>query len=79
MTRPMLCSRRHMLHAGGFGLGTLAVAHLLDQDGLLAAPAKPVLDAPKRFDTLPKPPHFPPRATAMISLFMMGGRRSVPG
>jgi hypothetical protein len=73
MTRPALCSRRHLLHSGSFGLGTLAVAHLLQEDGLLAAPAKPMLDAPKRFDTLPKPPHFPGRARAMISLFMMGG------
>jgi uncharacterized protein (DUF1501 family) len=73
MTRPPLCSRRHLLHAGGFGLGSLALASLLQDDGLLAAPAKPALDAPKRFDTLPKPPHFRPRATAMISLFMMGG------
>jgi hypothetical protein len=73
MTRPLLCSRRHLLHAGGFGLGSLALASLLEDDGLLAAPAKPALDAPKRFDTLPRPPHFQPRATAMISLFMMGG------
>jgi len=73
MTPSRLCSRRHLLHAGSFGLGSLALAGLLDDDGALAAPAKPVLDGPKRFDTLPKPPHFPPRATAMISLFMMGG------
>jgi hypothetical protein len=73
MTSPSLCSRRHLLHAGGFGLGTLALASLLEDEGLLAAPAKPALDVPKRFDTLPKPPHFRPRATAMISLFMMGG------
>jgi hypothetical protein len=73
MGRPSLCSRRHLLHAGGFGLGTLALASLLDGEGLLAAPAKPMFDAPKRFDTQPKPPHFRPRANAMISLFMMGG------
>ncbi|MFM8892884.1 MAG: DUF1501 domain-containing protein, partial [Planctomycetia bacterium] len=73
MGRPSLCSRRHLLHAGGFGLGSLALASLLDGEGLLAAPAKPMFDAPKRFDTLPKPPHFRPRANAMISLFMMGG------
>jgi len=28
MTRPRLCSRRHLLHAGGFGLGSLALASL---------------------------------------------------
>lgn len=73
MGRTSLCSRRHLLHAGGFGLGSLALASLFDGEGLLAAPAKPMFDGPKRFDTLPKPPHFGPRATAMISLFMMGG------
>ena len=41
MNRPHLCSRRHFLHANGFGLGSLALASLLQQDGLLAAPVKP--------------------------------------
>jgi hypothetical protein len=69
-----LCSRRHFLHAGGFGLGTLALAHLLRADGLLAAPVKPhAVEGPPRFDLLPKKPHFEPKAKAMISLFMMGG------
>jgi len=73
MNRPTLCSRRHFLHAGGFGLGTLALAELLRGDGLLAAPIKPHVDGPPRYDLLPKTPHFPPKAKAMISLFMMGG------
>ena len=68
-----LCSRRHFLFANGFGLGSLALASLLKQDGLLAAPVKPVIDAGLRYDLTPKPPHFEPKARAMISLFMMGG------
>jgi hypothetical protein len=74
MNRPHLCSRRHFLHANGFGLGSIALAHLLRGDGLLAAPVKPhgIGETP-RYDLLPKTPHFEPRASAMISLFMMGG------
>ncbi len=73
MHRPSLCSRRHFLHANGFGLGSLALAWLLRQDGLLAGPVKPNVDGLPRFDLLPKAPHFEPKARAMISLFMMGG------
>jgi hypothetical protein len=45
---------------------------MLNQDGLLAAPKKPPLE-PVVYDTLPKEPHHPPRAKAMISLWMQGG------
>ncbi|EDY21805.1 protein of unknown function DUF1501 [Chthoniobacter flavus Ellin428] len=68
-----LCSRRHFLHANGFGLGSLALAWLLKQDGLLAAPEKPNVDGPIHYDLLPKTPNFEPQAKAMICLFMMGG------
>ena len=54
-----LCSRRHFLHANGFGLGGLALATLLQRDGLLANPAKPLDAAGTRFDLVPKRPHFP--------------------
>ncbi len=73
MKRPSLCSRRHFLQAQSFGLGTFALASLLREDGLLAAPVKPLLDGPARYDLLPKKPPFEPKAKAMISLFMMGG------
>lgn len=73
MSRPQLCSRRHFLHANGFGLGSLALASLLKDDGLLAAPVKPLLSGETRYDLTAKRPHFEPRAKAMISLFMMGG------
>ena len=72
MNRSHLCSRRHFLHANGFGFGSLALAWLLKQDNLLAGPVKPHIDG-VRFDLLPKKPHFEPKAKAMISLFMMGG------
>jgi hypothetical protein len=67
-----LHSRRHFLAGHAFGLGGLALAWLLGEDGLLAAPARPELEPPK-YDLLPRPPHHPARARAMISLFMQGG------
>ncbi|CAN5897254.1 DUF1501 domain-containing protein [soil metagenome] len=73
MNPPSLCSRRHFLHANGFGLGSLALASLLKQNGLIAAPVKPELFGEARYDLTPKRTHFEPRAKAMISLFMMGG------
>jgi hypothetical protein len=66
-------SRRQFLRSAGFGLGSIALASLLQREGLLAAPVKPPVDGPVRYDLLPKQPHFPSRANAMISLFMMGG------
>jgi hypothetical protein len=65
-------SRRHFLASSAMGIGGVALAWLLDQEGLLAAPARPELGQ-RRFDLTPKPPHFEPRARAMISLFMQGG------
>jgi hypothetical protein len=65
-------SRRHFLASSAMSVGSVALAWLLQQDGLLAAPRQPELD-PKTFDTLPKPPQRPPRATAMVSLWMQGG------
>ncbi len=65
-------TRRQMLASCTFGVGGVALAWLLRENGLLAAPIKPDLDA-RKFDLSPKPPHFEPRAKAMISLFMQGG------
>ncbi|XZE54194.1 DUF1501 domain-containing protein [Planctomycetaceae bacterium SH139] len=69
-----LCSRRHLIQSSSYGLGALGAAWLLNQDRLLAAdpPPKPLLE-PEVHDLLPKQPPRPPRATAMISMFMMGG------
>jgi hypothetical protein len=65
-------TRRDLLHASTLGVGSVALAWLLNRDRLLAEPVKPDLEK-RRFDLSPKPPHHPPRARAMISLFMQGG------
>jgi hypothetical protein len=68
-----LPTRRDLLAASTCGLGSVALTWLLHQDGLLRAePQKPELDA-RKYDLKPKKPHHPPRARAMISLFMQGG------
>lgn len=69
-------TRRQLLQHGTFGVGTVALAWLLNEQRLLAEPPKPDLD-PKRFDLTPKAPHHPPQARAMISLFMQGGPSQV--
>src|SRR2546425_2217832 len=70
-------SRRDFLFRSGGGISGLALAHLLNQDNLLAdeivnsaaCEAKAIGFNPYA----PKPTHFKPRATAVISLFMSGG------
>ena len=66
------CSRRHFMRASAFGLGSPALAWLLQQDGLLAEPARPELEL-RKFDLKPKSGHHPARARAMISILMIGG------
>jgi hypothetical protein len=69
-------SRRELLRAATFGVGSVALEWLLRGERATAAPPRPEL-VPRTFDTLPKPPPRPPRATAMISLFMQGGPSAV--
>jgi len=64
-------SRRAFLARNALGFGTVALASLLDQEGLLAKP--PALRDRPPTDLLPRQPHSAPRANAMISLFMHGG------
>ncbi len=64
-TESRLISRRDLLFRAGEGVSGLALAWLLHQDGLLAAEPQPPFAA--------RPPHFPARAKAVISLFMCGG------
>lgn len=65
-------TRRAFLARSAFGIGSFALAHLLNQDRLLANPAgKPAENLP--LDLKARAPHFAPRAKAMISLFMHGG------
>lgn len=65
-------SRRHFLAQSGTGLGAIALAWLLNQDGVLADTGKPTLEKPV-YDLKPKLPPRPARARAMISLWMQGG------
>jgi hypothetical protein len=71
------CSRRDFLFQSGGGISGLALAYLLDRDGLLAAAPAPDAGcetAPVGLNPFaPKQPHFTPRAKAVISLFMSGG------
>ena len=65
-------SRRHFLSQQAFGLGGVALNWLLEQDRARAAPAKPGNERTS-FDLNSRPPAGPPRANAMISMFMQGG------
>ncbi|HEV3344340.1 MAG TPA: DUF1501 domain-containing protein [Pirellulales bacterium] len=66
-------NRREFLTRSAFGIGSFALAALLQDDRLLLAetPGKPGENLP--LDMKPRRPSFAPRATAMISLFMHGG------
>jgi hypothetical protein len=65
-------TRRDFLSRSAFGIGAFALAHLLQRDNLLAeTTGKPGENLP--LDLKPRPPHFAPKARAMISLFMHGG------
>ncbi len=68
MTRTL--DRRHFL-SGAYGMGTIALATLLREQGLLANPA--LAGAAQHYDVTPKPAHGFGRAKAMISMFMQGG------
>src|SRR6476646_8654839 len=74
--------RREFLFRSGGGISGLALAYLLDQQGLLGAGAASNSDAcgaaPVGVNPYaPKAPHFPARAKAVISLFMCGGPSQV--
>ena len=66
-------SRRDFLFESGEGIGGLALAYLLAEEGLLAAQNNCEDSVDIVSPLLPKPAHFPPRAKAVISLFMSGG------
>ena len=73
-------SRREFLFRSGGGVSGLALAYLLNQDRLLAGDNVDIVHSAACEGTAvgfnpyaPKAPHFKPRATAVISLFMSGG------
>ncbi len=71
-TDPRYQSRRAFLANTAFGVGAVALADLMRQEGLLAdTTKKPGENLPLNLS--PRAAHFAPRATAMISLFMHGG------
>ena len=57
-------TRRHFLASHAMGIGSLALAYLLNEDRARGEAIKPDLE-PKQFDLTPKQPHHPPRARAM--------------
>ena len=65
-----LARREFLSRTGlGLGLGSIALGALMQQDGLLAADRKHSAQNPLAV----KEPHHPPRAKAVIQLFMAGG------
>src|SRR5262245_27461573 len=66
-------SRRDFLFQSSGGIAGLALAHLLDQNRLLANEGTCSAAAPGPTPYSPKKPHFAPRAKSVISLFMSGG------
>ena len=59
----VLQSRRNFLATSASGAGLLALAALLQDDGLLAAAADPLQ---------PRPPHFAPKAKNCICFYLEG-------
>jgi hypothetical protein len=58
------CTRRELLRRIGGGFGTLGLASVLASESKAAGPLNPLA---------PRAPHFTPRATRVIFLFMNGG------
>ncbi|MFP6886529.1 MAG: hypothetical protein VB997_03175, partial [Opitutales bacterium] len=65
----LLSSRRHFLASNAMGIGGIALASLLQSEGLAV---KPDLGAASH-NMLPKKTRHQPRARSMISFFMQGG------
>lgn len=71
-----VASRRDLLRRAGGGFGLLALADLLGQQGVLAAPAPRAQHPAPNASLNPMSPHgghFAPRAKSVIWLFMNGG------
>src|SRR5260221_11292512 len=73
---PIFPSRRDFLRVTGSGFGMLALAALMDQQGILAAPT-PGANRSSPNPMSPHPTHFPARAKSVIWLFMNGGPSQV--
>jgi len=64
----LLRSRRHFLTSSASGIGLLALASLLRDEGLLAAQNEADVLNP----LAPRPPHFAPKAKACICIYLEG-------
>lgn len=67
-----IITRRRLLSQSAMGVGAMALAWLLQREVARAVPASARNEQIAR-DLRARPTHFPPRATAMISLFQHGG------
>src|SRR5688500_15786123 len=65
-------TRRHFFQQTGFGVGSLALSSLLDQN-IFAQSGQKSPAADSTSPMAPKPAHFAPRAKSVIYLFMAGG------
>src|SRR4051812_13468817 len=73
-----LPARRRFLRRAGLGAGSLALATLLHQEGLLTPAARAAgVAAAAPSPLAPRPSHFPGRARAVIWLFMTGSPSQV--
>ncbi len=70
-------SRRGFLEQNALGFGMVALAHLLQTDGLLAQDAHEPGSFRRGADLLPKQPHFAPQAKSVIFLVQNGGPSQV--
>src|SRR3954466_3648277 len=59
----LIQSRRRFFQSCGGGIGTIALANLLQQEGRATEAVSPLA---------PKPPHFKPKAKNVIFMFMEG-------
>ncbi|HEX4609636.1 MAG TPA: DUF1501 domain-containing protein, partial [Urbifossiella sp.] len=73
MPPAFLTDRRAFLRDAGTGLGGVALAALLAEQKLLADGPPPIRPAVRPDDPLaPRPPHFAPKATRVLTIFCSG-------
>src|SRR5215212_2296273 len=70
---PLAASRRDFLFRAGNGFGALALSHLLERSAFANSGAENREDKKQSNPLAPRPPHFAPKAKAVIFLFMVGG------
>ena len=66
-------SRRELLRRSGTGLGTLALAQLMSDEGLLNPSASGSEPSSHSLPLSPKQPHFEAKAKQVVHIFMNGG------